>query len=93
MVGSHPRLTIGHDRGYCPGSLMVSLLGLEPNGFGRQLRVVRPVMPSFVHELELRGLRVAGAEADLLFERPSPDSALQARVLDVRGDLEVVVEP
>ncbi|MGO9179658.1 MAG: glycogen debranching N-terminal domain-containing protein [Candidatus Limnocylindrales bacterium] len=73
--------------------LVVSLLGLEPDGFGRRLRLVRPVMPSFVHELELRGLRVAGAEADLRFERPSPDSALQARVLDVRGDLEVVVEP
>jgi hypothetical protein len=50
-------------------------------------------MPSFVHELELRGLRVAGSEADLRFERPSPASALEARVLDVRGDLEVVIEP
>ena len=73
--------------------LIDRLLGLEPDGFQRRLRVVRPVMPAFVHEVELRGLTVAGAQADLRFERPSPTSPLQARVLEVRGDLEVVVEP
>ena len=72
--------------------LMQSLLGLEPDAFERGLRIVRPVLPSFVHEIELHDLCVADSQVDLRFQRRglAPDVAVQ--VLDVRGDLEVTIE-
>ncbi len=73
--------------------LMQSLLGLEPDGFERRLRIVRPVLPSFVHELELRDLSVADARVDLLFERRGLAPDVTVTVLEVHGDLEVTVEP
>ena len=72
---------------------MQSLLGLEPDGFARQLRIVRPVLPSFVHELELRDLTVADTRVDLLFERRGLASDVTVTVLEVHGELEVTVEP
>ncbi len=72
--------------------LVAGLLGLEPDGFGHRLRVIRPVLPAFVHELEMRGLTVANAQADLRFERPGSAAAVRVRVLDVRGDLDVSIE-
>jgi glycogen debranching enzyme len=73
--------------------LMQSLLGLEPDAFDRRLRIARPVLPSFVHELELRDLAVADARVDLLFERRGLAPDVTVTVLEVHGELEVTVEP
>ncbi len=72
--------------------LMQSLLGLEPDGFERRLRVVRPVLPSFVHEIELRDLSVADAQVDLHFERRGTAPGVSVQVLEVRGNLEVSID-
>jgi glycogen debranching enzyme len=82
-----------HPQAWAAGSvpfLLSELLGLQPDGFARRLRVVRPVLPSSVDFIELTGIGVAGAAADLRFERRGDD--VMVRTLAVRGGLEVVVE-
>jgi hypothetical protein len=56
-----------------------------------RLRIVRPVLPDFVDELELRDLRIGGAETDLQFRRKSKSRA-DVEVLRIAGPLEVLVE-
>jgi glycogen debranching enzyme len=82
-----------HPQAWAAGSmpfLLSELLGLQPEGFERQLRVVRPILPSSVDFIELTGIGVAGAAADLRFERRG--DGVTVRTLAVRGGLEVVVE-
>jgi glycogen debranching enzyme len=84
-----------HPQAWAAGSvpyLVQVLLGLEPEGFERRLRVVRPALPAFVHEVELRDVPVAGARVDLRFRRRGTATAVRAEVISVRGDLEVVLE-
>lgn len=68
-----------------------TLLGLAPEGLEHRLRIVRPMLPNFLDELEVRGLRVGGAETDLRFIRGSEDN-IEVDVLKVEGHLEVLVE-
>ena len=71
--------------------LLVSALGLCPDGPARRLRVVRPVLPARLGRVELAGLRVAGGSVDLRFERSGGRVVLaDARTV---GDVEVVFEP
>jgi glycogen debranching enzyme len=82
-----------HPQAWAAGAvpyLLTTTLGLEPEGFDRRLRIVRPALPSFVDRLELRGLPVADARVDLEFER-GPD-ATNVTVNRVDGELDVVVE-
>lgn len=71
--------------------LVQTLLGLEPRGSDRVLRIVRPILPEMLQWVELRRLQVAGAQVDLRFER-SPRGLVAVDVLKVDGDLEVVLE-
>jgi glycogen debranching enzyme len=83
-----------HPQAWAAGSvpyLLTALLGLEPDGFAKRLRVVRPVLPDGADELELRGLRVGAARADLRFERGGGPRAT-VRVLKVEGPLDIVVD-
>jgi glycogen debranching enzyme len=71
-----------HPQAWAAGSipfLVISCLGLRPDGFGNRLEVVEPRLPAFVDSLELRGLRVGSGRAHLRFER-----------VDGRTDLEVI---
>ena len=52
---------------------------------------VRPLLPEGVQRLEVRGLRVGAARADLRFERAG-GGAVGVKVLGVEGELEVVPE-
>ncbi|MDM7914923.1 MAG: glycogen debranching N-terminal domain-containing protein [Candidatus Eisenbacteria bacterium] len=84
--------------------LLQTTLGLQPEGFERRLRVVRPMLPSFVDRLVVRGVRVAGASVDLRFTRigggeaaggeGGAEGASRAAVetLRVDGDVEVLHE-
>ncbi|MFZ5660479.1 MAG: glycogen debranching N-terminal domain-containing protein [Pseudomonadota bacterium] len=72
--------------------MLQHMLGLQADGFARQLRIVRPLLPDFIHRLELHGLRVGAATVDLRFERAA-DGTLQARALHVDGELQVVTVP
>ena len=64
--------------------------GMNPDGFERRLRLIRPSLPSWVNQVEVPGIPLAGASIDLRFER-SPDgvSVVEAHV---DGDVEVESE-
>jgi glycogen debranching enzyme len=68
-----------------------TLLGLRAEGLDRRLRILRPVLPDGIDELEVHGLRVGQAAVDLQFTRKK-DSAAHVRTLRVEGPLEIVVE-
>ena len=70
--------------------LLAACLGLEPDALHGRLRVVRPLLPSWVDRLDLSGLRVAGATVDLRFERTAEGVQLAGAQVD--GTLEVVRE-
>jgi hypothetical protein len=63
-------------------------LGLEPDGLERRLRIRRPLLPRHLDRAEVRGLRVAGARIDLVFERATGGHVTLA---DARVDGDVVV--
>ena len=67
-------------------------LGLVPDGLDRRLRVRRPSLPSWLSRVEVRGLRVADARVDLLFERAGADEQVALTDARIEGDVEVVLE-
>ena len=71
--------------------LLETLLGLVPEGLERRLRIVRPLLPDFVDELEARGLRVGAAKTDLRFTRRRKGET-DVDVLDIEGQLGIHVE-
>jgi glycogen debranching enzyme len=71
--------------------LLTTLLGLEPEGHENRLRVIRPILPEFVNQVEIRRLRIGEARADLRFERAG--GGVEVKVLKIDGALDVVVEP
>jgi glycogen debranching enzyme len=80
-----------HPQAWAAGAvpfMLESLLGLAPNAFENHLQIQRPVLPQFVHSLELRRLRVGKATVDLRFNRKS-DGSLAADVVKISGDLNV----
>ncbi len=82
-----------HPQAWAAGSvpfLLETLLGLQPAAFDRRLRIVAPVLPEFVHYLELHQLRVGDGRVGLHFER-SRDGSVSVDVLKREGDLEVDV--
>jgi glycogen debranching enzyme len=50
-------------------SLLLSTLGIEPDGFNRRLIVRRPRLPVGIEWVELKGLPIAGSRVHLRFER------------------------
>ena len=48
--------------------LLQAILGLAPNATEGELRVVRPQLPYWLEEVEVRGLRVGDGSVDLLYE-------------------------
>jgi glycogen debranching enzyme len=70
--------------------LVVTMLGLEPDGFENRLRIVRPVLPDFVNQLEIHHLRVGAARADLRFDRAA--HGIEVSILKLEGKLDVIVE-
>ena len=49
--------------------LIETLPGLTPEALDGRLRIVKPLLPDFIHHLEVCHLRVGQAEAHLSFER------------------------
>jgi len=73
--------------------LIVSALGLVPDGLSNALWIRRPLLPRQLDVLTVRGLRVAGATVDLRFERIHPgEPAVAVTDADVDGDLDVIVD-
>ncbi len=83
-----------HPQAWAAGAvpyLIQAVLGVTPDGFERRLRIRHPVLPEFVHWLELRRLRIGSAHADLRFERTA-NGTVHAVVVNLDGDLDVVIE-
>jgi len=70
--------------------LMDVLLGLKPEAFEQRLRITRPILPDFVREVDVSGLRVAESRIDLRFRRAS--SSITVEVLKLEGRLDVDME-
>ncbi len=82
-----------HPQAWAAGSvpfLLTELLGLEPDGFRRRLRVLDPVLPLRVQTLELNGLRVADARVSLRFTRA--DDRVRVEVTERESEVEVVTD-
>jgi hypothetical protein len=69
--------------------LIQAMLGLSIDARARQIRFVRPSLPPFLDELEIRRLHVNDATIDLRIERQGDD--VDVRVLRRTGPLEVVL--
>ena len=83
-----------HPQAWAAGSvplMMSSLLGLTADAFNRRLRVVRPVLPSFVNELDFRRIKIGDSTIDLHFERTSRRE-VQVDVTKNTGSIKVEVE-
>ena len=72
--------------------LLETMLGLVPEGLDGRLRIVRPMLPGFLSELEVHKLKVGGGETDVRFRR-RPHGRIDVEVLRVEGPLHVQVEP
>jgi glycogen debranching enzyme len=83
-----------HPQAWAAGSvpfMISSLLGLTADAFNKHLRVVRPVLPSFVNELDFRRIKIGDATIDLHFERVS-DAEVHVEVVNGSGSIKVEVE-
>lgn len=83
-----------HPQAWAAGSvpwMLTSLLGLEPQALAGRLAVRAPILPSWIPDVELRGLRVSRAQVDLRFQRTAAGSA-SVQILDQRGKLEIDIE-
>lgn len=82
-----------HPQAWAAGALpfmLTTLLGLEPDGFGKRLRIVRPLLPQGLDRLDLRRLRVGEASVDLAFRRSG--AGVDAEVINVQGELDVQMD-
>ncbi len=83
-----------HPQAWAAGAvpyLVETALGLEPHAFEHRLRIVRPLLPSFVDRLDVKRLQVGKAHVDLSFERRG-NGAIRCQVLHVDGRLDVEVD-
>jgi glycogen debranching enzyme len=70
--------------------LLTAVLGLEADGFESKLRIVRPMLPENVNEVEVHGLRVGQGSVDLRFTRSGDHVA--AKIQQMKGKMEVIVQ-
>jgi glycogen debranching enzyme len=68
--------------------LLQAALGLEVNAAQRLVRFTRPRLPSYLAELQIRNLRVAGVSLDLVLERR--DTNVGIAVVRRTGAVEIV---
>jgi glycogen debranching enzyme len=70
-------------------ALLGAALGVSFHPTARQLRFLRPVLPSFPEEVRVERLRMGEMSVDLLFRRQTRDASLT--VLRKEGDAEIVL--
>ncbi len=69
--------------------LLRACMGLTVDAPKRQISLIRPVLPSFLRELEILGLRAGDASIDLVLHQHDDD--IGVNVTRRQGDVEVVV--
>jgi glycogen debranching enzyme len=73
----------------CVFALVEASLGLQFDHEAGEIRLNCPTLPGFLEHVQLRGLRLNGASADVLLHRIS--GGVAATVTQHQGDLPVVV--
>ncbi len=68
--------------------ILHAILGLCPGKSGRELLLVRPQLPHWLENVQLRGLRVGRGSVDLLFRRHATKTAVE--VQHVTGGIRVL---
>jgi len=84
-----------HPQAWAAGSvpfMLTSLLGIVPDALNNRLRIVRPVLPANVDDLDFSNIKVGNASVDLRFHRKG-DCTAEAEVIHQTGNLDVQVEP
>jgi glycogen debranching enzyme len=71
--------------------MLATAVGLEPDGFARQLVIRQPRLPWAVPDLVIKGIKVADASVDLTFRRR--DGFTDVTVDKVCGNCRVVIWP
>lgn len=69
--------------------LIRAALGLDVDAKNGRLHFVRPILPAFLKEMEIRNLRVGEATVNLMLRRRDEDVTVQ--VLEREGEVEVAV--
>jgi glycogen debranching enzyme len=83
-----------HPQAWAAGAipfLVETFLGLTPDAFNKRLKIIKPFLPDFINQVELRHLRVGRSTVDLRYERKR-DGSLEVQVGQATGDLKVEVE-
>ena len=71
--------------------LLTEALGVRADALERRLTIHRPVLPRWLHRVEVTGLRVGDARVDLLFERTRETDHVALSDVRVDGDVEVML--
>ena len=74
-------------------SLLITTLGIEPDGFAGVLRIRRPLLPRGIEEVELRDLPVGAGRAHLRFRRKADETLLEVVALDGGATVQAVQGP
>jgi len=69
--------------------LIRAALGLDTDARSGRLHVARPILPTFLNEMEIRNLRVGEASVNLMLRRRGEDVTVQ--VLERDGEVDVAV--
>jgi glycogen debranching enzyme len=88
-----PYSAANHPQAWAAGAIPYMIetsLGLMPDAFERRLRIIRPILPEFLDELEVHRLRVRDAQVDLRFERTA-EGSVRVSILKLKGQLDVLV--
>ena len=84
-----------HPQAWASGAIpymLISGLGLKPDGLERRLRVRRPSLPRWVNRVDLEGLQIGPGRVDLRFERTGAGDSVALTDARITGDVEVVLE-
>jgi glycogen debranching enzyme len=71
-------------------SLLGSALGLKIDGAAKRLSFLRPVLPDFLDEIEIRNLKVGDGAVDLLIHRHAQSATIE--IVQRNGGVEVITE-
>ena len=83
-----------HPQAWAAGSvpfMLSNLLGLSADAFNNRLHVIRPVLPSFISELDFRRIKVGDSVIDLHFASTG-QGEIQVEVRNNTGSVKVEVE-
>ncbi len=73
-----------------PFLLISSILGFEPDAAHGRIALRRPMLPEWLHRLEMRGLRLGGHNGQLRFDRSGSETAV---VLSQYSEIDIQVLP